>query len=312
MSIFLSIDGGTTNTRISLVREGEVVDTLKLSLGAQAARSDPNALKNGIRDGIREVLTRNALCEAQVERVLASGMITSEFGLCHLPHVTAPAGVAELHAAMAEVRIPEVTSVPFVFMRGVKCAGDGFSDMDMMRGEEAEVMGLPCPTTPGACVYVLPGSHSKVIEVDAQGSILRFSSLLSGEMFAALAGHTILGDAVDMSADGMENDYLWMGYEYAREQGINKALFKTRVLKNHCGATPAQCTSYFRGVILCDEIREILRSNAETVVLGGKRQMREATAEILTRLGGKRVICLSEETVERSVTRGQLRIYYGK
>lgn len=311
MSTFLSIDGGTTNTRISLVREGETVDTLKISFGAQAARSDPNALKSGIRDGILKILARNALCEAQVERVLASGMITSEFGLYNLPHVSAPADLSDLHAAMAEVSIPDVTAIPFVFLRGVKCTGESFADVDMMRGEETEIMGLLDPTF-GACVYVLPGSHSKVIEVDGQGRILRFSSLLSGEMFAALAGHTILGDAVDMSADGMEKDYLWMGYEYAREQGINKALFKTRVLKNHCGATPAQCTSFFRGVILCDEIREILRSGADTVVLGGKRQMREATAEILTRLGGKRVICLPEEAVEHSVTHGQLRIYYGK
>ena len=311
MSVFLSIDGGTTNTRITLVRDGEAVDTLKISFGAQAARSDPNAQKGAIRDGILTVLARNALCESGVERVLASGMITSEFGLCNLPHAIAPAGLADLHAATEERTLPEVTSIPFVFMRGVKCAGAGFDEIDMMRGEETELMGLIDPAL-GPCAYVLPGSHSKVIEVDGQGRILRFSTLLSGEMFAALSGHTILGDAVDMAADGVDNDYLMMGYAYAKEQGVNKAIFKTRVLKNHLAATPVQCTSYFRGVILCDEIREILRCGADTVVLGGKRQMREAIAEILTRLGGKRVICLDEQTVERSVTRGQLRVYYGE
>ena len=311
MRVFLSVDGGTTNTRITLVRDGESVDTLKISFGAQAARNDRNALKMAIRDGILQILARNALCESQVERVLASGMITSEFGLYDLPHTVAPVGLAELRAAMVEVTLADVTAIPFVFMRGVKCAGKSFDAIDMMRGEETEIMGLMQEGC-GACVYVLPGSHSKVIAVDEQGRIVRFSSLLSGEMFAALAGHTILGDAVDMAADGVDNDYLMMGYEYASKQGVNKALFKTRVLKNHCGATPVQCTSFFRGVILCDEIREILRCGADTVVLGGKRQMREATAEILTRLGGKRVICLDEQTVESSVTRGQLRIYCGK
>lgn len=310
MPNFLSIDGGTTNTRISLVREGQTVDTLKISFGAQAARSDPNAQKSAIRDGILTILSRNALCEAQIERVLASGMITSEFGLCNLPHITAPAGPEELHKAMVEIAMPDVTAIPFVFIRGVKCVGDSYAETDMMRGEETELMGLIDPTL-GSCVYVLPGSHSKVIQTDDKGRIIHFSTLLSGEMFAALAGHTILGDAVDMSADGTDKEYLFMGYEYAREQGFNKAVFKTRVLKNHFGATPVQTTSFFRGVILCDEIREILRCEAKTVVLGGKRQMREATAEILTRLGGKRVICLDEEAVSASVIRGQLRVYAG-
>jgi len=307
MSVFLTIDGGTTNTRIGLVRDLQAADSVKIACGAGAARKDQNALKGAIRDGISAILARNSVGENEVECILASGMITSEFGLCHLPHLVAPVGKKELHEHMEKRSLPEITSIPFVFIRGVKCAGD-FAQTDMMRGEETELMGLIDPAY-GACVYVLPGSHSKVIKTDANGCIEAFSTLLSGEMFFALSQHTILGDAVDMTAEGFDEAYLLKGYRYCLENGINKAIFKTRVLKNMFGCTPLQTTSYFRGVILCDEIREILRYDAQTVVLGGKKQMREATRAILEQICDKRVVCLDDATVAHSVTNGQLRIY---
>ena len=309
MKIFIAIDGGTTNTRIALVCDGNTKDVLKLSGGAGTLGKDPNALKNAIRDGILTLLQRNGLAERSVERILASGMITSEYGLCNLPHAVAPIDLQGLHDAMLETEIPEICAIPFVFMRGVKCVGD-FAATDMMRGEETELMGLIDPAY-GACVYVLPGSHSKVIKTDANGRIETFSTLLSGEMFYALSQHTILGDAVDMRVEGYDEEYLLAGYRYALENGINKAVFKTRVQKNMFGATPLQSTSYFKGVILCDEIREILRYDAPTVVLGGKKQMREATAAILRAVSEKRIFCLDESAVAGSVVKGQLRIYNG-
>ena len=311
MANFISVDGGTTNTRVSLVVDGNISETHKLSVGAGAAREDKNVLKTVIRDAILRILEKNALRADDVECILASGMITSEFGLYDLPHAIAPVGLSELHAYMEKVTLPEVSPIPFVFLRGVKCAGDTFAHTDMMRGEETELMGILDPAY-GECVYVLPGSHSKVIKTDGEGRIETFSTLLTGEMFYALSRHTILGDAVDMSLDGIDKDYLLKGYRYCIDNGINKALFKTRVLKNLFGCTPLQTCSFFRGVILCDEIREILKYPVSTVVIGGKKQMREATAMLLQEICNKRIVCLSEAEVEGSVSRGQLRIYSGK
>lgn len=311
MAVFLTIDGGTTNTRIGLLRDDVLTDTIKISGGAGAARQNAEGQKEAIRGGICTILQRNGLRECDVERILASGMITSEYGLCNLPHLIAPAGLTELHNGMVEISLPEISHIPFVFMRGVKLAGDSFADTDMMRGEETELMGIADPAF-GECVYVLPGSHSKVIKTDAQGRIEQFSTLLSGEMFYALSQHTILGDAVDMTCAETDETYLLQGYRYAKENGINKALFKTRVLKNLFGCTAAQTGSFFRGAILCDEICEILRYPVSTVVVGGKKQMREATCIILRHTSNRQVHCLTDAEVEESVTRGQLRIYCGR
>ena len=79
--------------------------------------------------------------------------------LCNLPHICAPAGISELCDNMHETVIPEISEIPFVFVRGVKSVSDNLSETDMMRGEETEICGL-MGEDDGKCMYILPGSHS--------------------------------------------------------------------------------------------------------------------------------------------------------
>ena len=229
MSTYITVDGGTTSTRLNLLRDSVILDTVKLNIGARAAMDDRKSYTDAIKNGIETLISRNDAKD--VKQILASGMITCEFGLCNLPHIKAPAGLCELHEAMHETVIEEISDIPFVFMRGVKVDSEDVDTFDMMRGEETELMGI-ADRAYGACVYVLPGSHSKIIKTDESGRILSFATMLTGEMIAALSQHTILKDAVDWSVDTLDRDYLLKGFEYAKEAGINKALFKVRVLKN--------------------------------------------------------------------------------
>ena len=50
MANYLTVDGGTTNTRIYLVRNGRVEDTQKLSVGA---RNGADALKKATASGVK-------------------------------------------------------------------------------------------------------------------------------------------------------------------------------------------------------------------------------------------------------------------
>jgi 2-dehydro-3-deoxygalactonokinase len=234
-------------------------------------------------------------------------MITSEFGLCTLPHIEAPAGVRELHDAMHEVPLPEITSIPFVFIRGVKTVG-ALEETDMMRGEETELCGLMPEGTRDA-LYVLPGSHSKLIETDREGRIVRFSTMLTGEMIAALSAGTILKDAIDLSIKETDEQALIDGCRYAMEKGINEALFKVRILKNLFQKTPVEVYSFFLGAILADEISTILRSSQHLVVIGGKAQIKRATAHLLSKLSDKEIAVLDDETVDACVVHGAIKIY---
>lgn len=306
--LFFTLDGGTTNTRISLVRDGEILRTLRISLGARAGIEGTEPLRSALKDAIADLLLQYGYTEEDVTCIIASGMITSELGLYPLPHLIAPVGIRELKSGMKRVSLNEITSIPFCFIPGVKIMDDDLSRTDMMRGEETELMGI-LHDGGESCVYILPGSHSKIIRTDADGRITDFSTLLTGEMAQALAQNTILKDAVDLSTDEIDSKALLAGFDLCRKQGLNKALFKTRVLKNLFGATPRETYSFFLGAVLCPEIDEILRYDAKVLIIGGREQLKEALACLLSHTTEKQVIPLTREEVDRSVTLGMLRIF---
>ncbi|MBQ2967216.1 MAG: 2-dehydro-3-deoxygalactonokinase [Clostridia bacterium] len=311
MRNYITVDGGTTTTRISLVQDMQLKDTIKLGVGARANMEQPGLLEKELKGAIESLLTKHALSEADITRILASGMITSEFGLCKLDHIQTPAGLTELHDSMFETVISEISSVPFVFVRGVKTDATDFRDTDMMRGEEVELMGIINPDY-GKCIYILPGSHSKVIQTDAQGRIVDFSTMLTGEMIASLSQNTILKDAVDLTISETDAEYLLKGYDCCENAGVNKALFKTRILKNIYGCTAKQTYSFFIGVVLHDELVEINKADTETIVLGGKAQIKEAMALILNRRCDKKLVVLSENDVSSCTAKGIIKIYEGE
>lgn len=314
MANYITIDGGTTNTRISLVKDGQIIDTLKIPVGARAGIQDKNLLKETVKKGIVDLLAANRTEPEDIVRILAAGMITSEFGLYKLDHTVVPAGMKELHHVMGEVCLEDISEIPFVFMRGVKTACTTLEEADMMRGEETELMGIAGWTQEDGTesvdsVYILPGSHSKIIRTDKEGRIAAFSTMLTGEMAAALSQNTILKDAVSFENAAVDETYLLKGYEYCVEKGINESLFKVRILKNLFGQEPNQIYSFFMGVILCDEIRRVLAYNAGQVVIGGKKQIKEAMALILKKVYTGEVKLVSDEVVDASSALGMIRIY---
>lgn len=181
MKNYLAVDCGTTNTRIYLIRGNSVLDILKYNVGAGKCVNDKSILENVIKSGIAEILDRNGLAEEDICRILASGMITSEFGLYEAEHINAPAGIKELRDNMVEVTLDEISTIPFVFIRGIKSMGKTFEDTDMMRGEETECAGLAelLDVDSSDTVYVLPGTHSKIIKTDSEGRIAEFSTMMT-------------------------------------------------------------------------------------------------------------------------------------
>ncbi|MBO5224396.1 MAG: 2-dehydro-3-deoxygalactonokinase [Clostridia bacterium] len=306
MKVYITIDGGTTNTRISLVKDGDIIATDKYNVGAKASIDGNAKLKQTVKDGISKILAKTGIDAKSVIRIIASGMITCEFGLVNLPHITAPCGIKELKQNAFDTFLPEISEIPFTFIRGVKTVSEDLEKVDMMRGEESELMGI---IQEGKCAYVLPGSHSKIIFTDDNGNITDFATLLTGELIYAISTDTILKDAIDLTLSRFDKEYLAKGYEYCKKNGINEALFKVRILKNLLEATPQQCYGFFLGIALCGEIDKIIKANAPTVVIGGKKQLKEATAYLLEKYSDSIIKVLSDEEVDCSSSFGVIKVY---
>lgn len=257
MKNYITIDGGTTNTRIHLVQDGKVAESIKFSIGASKENERWVAIKNGIC----EILKNNNLTEIDITAVLASGMITRNY-----PHIPAPAGKSELHNGMINADMSEITGIPFYFIRGVK------TDCDMIRGEETEIIGI---NDGQKRVYILPGTHSKIISTDNLGRIIDIKTMLTGEMAAVLSKFTILNESVDISTNTIKNEFLLKGFDYCKQNGINNSLFKVRILDKLENKTAPEIYSFFMGVILCEEIITIAKMKPETLTLAGKKEFVE-------------------------------------
>ena len=203
--MFLIIDGGTTNLRVTLLSdERKPLDAIARDGGVRHTAVDGNngRLKAALAECIGSLLARNGLNAGDVKRCVAYGMITSDMGLLEIPHVPAPASAADLRDAMRAQSFPEIAPFPIHFIPGVRnFAGpvdlENFGMMDMMRGEETEAVGLFELLEPEtSAMFILPGSHNKFVAMSAEGKILGCMTSISGELLDAMTHHTILADAV--------------------------------------------------------------------------------------------------------------------
>ncbi len=178
---------------------------------------------------------------------IAAGMVGSRQGWMEAPYCDAPAGVEALAAHLAEVPETGLRIVPGILLPGDR--------PDVMRGEETQVigaLGIP-PGAPGRACVVLPGSHCKWVDVEA-GRITGFRTFMTGEVFAALRGHTILGafpgaEAGDLAAFDR-------GVLAARDAagGLAPLLFSARALVL-TGRLPAEgAADYLSGLLIGDEV----------------------------------------------------------
>jgi 2-dehydro-3-deoxygalactonokinase len=254
----IGLDWGTTSFRAyRIAADGNVLETREAQAGILA-----------VRDGdFGGVLTREigAWLEAEPDLpVLASGMITSRQGWLEVPYCPCPAGSAQLAAALA--RHPDRQNLHFV--PGLSLLGaDGVPDV--MRGEETQIIG-EVGDLPGRHLLVLPGTHSKWALAE-DGAITWFATFMTGELFAVLKEHSILGRLMHGEADDHAAFERGLAYARSGNGGLLKRLFSARTLGLFDLLPEAGVASYLSGLLIGSEIEEALdclAANAELRVVG--------------------------------------------
>ena len=189
------IDSGTTNSRLRLYDRttNKVMDSEKIRVGVRdtAISGNNTNLKSQLKKGIEILLTRNQLTPSEIKCIAASGMITSNLGICEIPHVASPAGISDFAKSSKLSRLEEFLYIPCVFIPGMKNAVNlsgnedlvsCINDFDVMRGEEVESFGLLKQfAVQGKGMIVLPGSHTKFVAVGENKHLLYCLSTLEGK-----------------------------------------------------------------------------------------------------------------------------------
>jgi len=315
----ITIDSGTTNTRIYLVDGSNygIIDMIKKNMGVRDAAINGSAdeLKRQLQSGITEIMRRNRCGPDDIAYIAASGMITSNLGLVQVPYVTAPCTKAELSAGAIVRRLPEFHGIPCVFIPGMKNAfgGGSFDDLDVMRGEEVETIGLIHQLELSSKgMLILPGSHTKFV-MTVNGVIMSCKSTLSGEMLYAIQKNTILSDSVsEHLIEASDAEALIEGFRSGRRNGLSRALYQVRLLQLFGKMDRNQRANYYVGAVLASDIATFQQlyddMKPDWIVVGGSEPLRGAFACLLHDLRCPNVIEASEEQVTKSAIIGAIEI----
>ncbi len=188
---------------------------------------------------------------------VACGMIGSTVGWVAAPYCACPAGLQELAAAVVAATTQQgvIHVIPGVELRG--------ATPDVMRGEETQIAGALAlhPDLAASGTFVLPGTHAKWVAV-RDGRIARFTTYLTGELFALLSERSILSrpprTAVPAGAGEVAWDTFERGVRAARDNragGIAPLLFRTRSLVVQGALRAEESLEYLSGLLIGDEIR---------------------------------------------------------
>ena len=238
----IAIDWGTTSARAYRVSgDGEVIGTRESPLGIQHVRDGAfaSALRTLQGDWIDLAAPR-----------VASGMIGSRQGWVEAPYVECPAGPDAL--ARSLTRAPDGS---LAIVAGVLCR-DANGIPDVMRGEETEIAGALADHA-GETLALLPGTHSKWAVV-RDGRILRFATFMTGEVYAVLRQHSILGRMIPADDSASDGEAFRRGIAAARIPGPSGALLhrlfgaRTRALAGELAV--GSVADYLSGLLIGSEI----------------------------------------------------------
>lgn len=264
MDTFVAVDWGTTNRRAWLVTNGVATPLVSDDRGILACGDFP-----------AEVADLRA--RGGGPPLLMAGMIGSNRGWREVPYVAAPATLAQVAAGVDWIE-PGVGIVPGVsFVDGALA--------DIMRGEEVQLLGA-CALAAAECDGLVchPGTHTKWVEMEG-GAIVRFRTVMTGDVFAALARHSILSDL--LAHDAPVDASFLAGVDHAlANPDLTAELFAARARVVLGLRDAAHAASYVSGLLIGSDVRTGLgRLRADVVPVLGAPALTARFAAALTRAG---------------------------
>ncbi len=309
----ITIDTGTTNSRLLLWQNGELSGKSSSSVGVRNTSIDGNnqALINAVSQCKQDLLNDNKLSDSDIDLILASGMVTSNLGLYEVPHLTAPVSVDMFVKGIVSHTISDISNNPIYFIPGVKNLDqptqDQLGQMDIMRGEEVEAIAIAdFYNLDEDALIALPGSHSKFVAMDKERSILGCCTTLTGELNSIITHNTILTNSLQNKfTDQLDQKSLISGADTARANGMGQALFSIRVREQFGRWQHHELASFLVGILIESDIQAMTGSTSLNyrpgmpVYVGGEGILCEATQILLKhRMPEVKIIACRDEKLK--------------
>lgn len=286
-AVLIGLDWGTTSMRAYLIgRSGDVLER-------RASPAGIMQVPDGDFGSMLATVAGDWLEAAPSRPVLAAGMIGSRQGWREVPYVPCPAGLGQLAGGLATVTMATGRTVHLV--PGVLRPGGAHGFPDVMRGEETQILGaLARSAGSEPRCFVLPGTHSKWAWT-ADAGIGRFSTYMTGEIYACLCQHTILGRL--MTGRDVDPHAFDRGVERARASAaaapgqLLHDLFSARTLGLMAELPASGLASYLSGLLIGAEVvAAAAGSGSGEVVILGSDALGPLYATAIAAIGGAAVV----------------------
>jgi len=240
---YVAVDWGTSSFRLWLVdRAG----------GVLAERRSDEGMLAAAKTGFPAVLQAHLTAVEAPDHlpVLVCGMAGAKTGWVEAGYVDTPAPLAAV--LKQAVRVPggarDIRILPGIAQRDAAAP-------DVMRGEETQLLGALGLDAAGEALVCMPGTHSKWVRVRG-GSVERFSTFMTGELFSVISRETILSLAV-AGADEAEDVASFKAAvkaAYAAPAFAANLLFGARSRQLLFGGTPAEARETLSGTLIGVEL----------------------------------------------------------
>jgi len=198
--------------------------------------------------------------------IVMSGMIGSRQGWLEVPYAACPAGAAEIARGLRPIVWNAGRRRGWI-APGLSCRGaNGIPDV--MRGEETQIIGALMDLPEGEATICLPGTHSKWVRW-RDGKIVAFATAMTGEVFAVLRRHSILGRLMSETDAGHDGAAFAAGLRRAAETGgLLHHLFGARTRGLFGEVAEDALPSYLSGILIGHEIAALAPAEAVVHLIG--------------------------------------------
>lgn len=232
----IGVDWGTSNVRVMrLDRDGRVLDV----------RADPRGAAELSPGDFRPVLESVAGDWLDEADALVCGMAGARGRWREAGYAPCPASVHDIARGLVQ---PEPDRRIFIVPGVARIEQDSL--LDVMRGEETQIMGLWGDG--GGGWAVAPGTHSKWVRVE-HGSIESFRTFVTGELFAAVGRSAILSTDPERAA-GDDTAFLSGVQRGLSDPAVTAALFSVRVGVLSGRLSSEAAPDYLSGLLIGAEI----------------------------------------------------------
>ncbi|RJE79083.1 2-dehydro-3-deoxygalactonokinase [Paracoccus sp. JM45] len=227
---WIAADWGTTNLRLWAMSGRDVIERRSSDQGMGVLGPDEFA-----------AVLEQATTGWPAVPVIASGMVGSRQGWIEAPYAAVPCPATPQMVAVPD----DPGGRPVRIICGIRQDNPA----DVMRGEETQIAGLLSLSPDFDGIVCLPGTHTKWVRVSAK-EICNFKSLMTGELFALIAGqsvlrHSLSGQECDQDAFlGAVSDAM------ARPERGYGGLFQLRAEALLTGLDPAVARGRLSGTLI--------------------------------------------------------------